>query len=79
MAQVTAEIRSGKSIEALAAEQGVTPEQLFSLELQAYQVADDQMVTIGCMNQYTANMDVERYREGGAAQLNYDFTFLFTR
>ncbi|HLW00019.1 MAG TPA: hypothetical protein VKT82_15220 [Ktedonobacterales bacterium] len=76
--QVTAELRSGKPIKDLAAEQGVAPDQLFSLELHAYQVADDQMVTIGCMNQYAANQDVERYRESGAAQLNYDFTFLFT-
>jgi hypothetical protein len=76
--QVTTAIRSGKPIEDLAAEQGVSPDQLFSMELHAYQVADDSMVTYGCMNQYSANLDVQRYRDGGATQLNYDFTFLFT-
>lgn len=78
VAQVNATIHAGKSIQGLAAEQGVSPGQLFSLELHAYQVADDLMVTYGCMNQYSANLDVQRYQEGGAAQLNYDFTFLFT-
>lgn len=78
VAQVTSAIHSGKPIQDLAAEQGVSPDQLFSLELHAYQVADDSMVTYGCMNQYSANLDVQRYRDGGAAQLNYDFTFLFT-
>ena len=61
VAQVTAEIRSGKPIEDLAAEQGVSPDQLFSMELHAYQVADNSMVTYGCMNQYSANLDIQRY------------------
>jgi hypothetical protein len=78
VAQVTAEIRSGKPIKDLATEQGISSDQLFLLELHAYQVADDSMVTYGCMNQYSANLDVQRYRDAGAAQLNYDFTFLFT-
>jgi hypothetical protein len=78
VAQVTAEIRSGKPIQDVAAEQGISADQLFSLELHAYQVADNLMVTIGCSNQYSANLDVQRYRNAGAAQLNYDFTFLFS-
>ena len=76
--QVTNELKAGKSLTELAAEQGIASNQLFTLELHAYQVADDSMVTIGCMNQYSANLDVQRYRNAGAAQLNYDFTFLFT-
>jgi hypothetical protein len=78
VAQVTADIRSGKPIQEVAAEQGISAHQLFSLELHAYQVADDLMVTIGCSNQYSANLDVQRYQDAGATQLNYDFTFLFT-
>lgn len=77
VAQVTVDIRSGKPIQEVAAAQGISADQLFSLELHAYQVADDSMVTIGCSNQYSANLDVQRYREAGATQLNYDFTFLF--
>ena len=78
VAQVTNELKAGKPVTDLATEQGISSNQLFTLELRAYQVADDLMVTIGCMNQYSANLDVQRYRDGGATQLNYDFTFLFT-
>jgi cytoskeletal protein RodZ len=76
--QVTTAIHSGKPIQNLAAEQGISSDQLFTLELHAYQIADNSMVTYGCMNQYSADLDVKRYRDAGPANLNYDFTFLFT-
>jgi hypothetical protein len=75
--QVAAEIRSGKKIADVAAEQGVSPDQLFSLEIQAYQSADNWLISIGCMNTYAANRDVQSYRDTGASQVNDTFTYMF--
>jgi hypothetical protein len=75
--QVAAEIRSGKKIADVAAEQGVSPDQLFSLEIQAYQSADTWLISIGCMNPYAASRDVQSYRDTGELQVNDTFTYMF--
>jgi hypothetical protein len=75
--QVAAEIRSGKKIADVAAEQRVSPDQLFSLEIQAYQSANNWLISLGCMNTYAANRDVQSYRDTGASQVNATFTYMF--
>ena len=74
VAQVTAQIRAGKSIQDVATAQHISPDQLSGMERYAYKVSDGQMVKGGCMSQATAT----KHPHESASALNHDFTLLFS-
>ena len=74
VAQVTAQIQAGKSIQDVAATQNVSPDQLSGLERYAYKVTDVQLVHGGCMSK-----DIQKKHPfESASDLNHDFTLLFS-
>jgi hypothetical protein len=75
VAQVTAQIRAGTSIQDVAAAQHVSPDQLSGMERFAYKVSDVQLVHGGCMSQDIA----EKHLHESASNLNHDFTLLFAQ
>jgi len=74
VAQVTAQIRAGKTLQDVAAAQNISADQLFDLERFAYKVIDGQLVQGGCMSQ---DIPHQQFNES-ASDLNHDFTRLFS-
>ena len=74
VAQVTTQVRAGKSIQDVATAQHISPQQLSGIERYAYKVSDVQLVKGGCMSQATAT----KHPHESASALNHDFTLLFS-
>lgn len=75
--QVTAQVSGGKQITDVAAAQGVSPDQLHTIELDAYQAAFDQAVQQGVYTQSEAVGYMNNYRQRDPGRLNDEVTFLF--
>ena len=77
VAQVKAQIKGGKSIQDVARAQGISAQQLQSIETNALQAANNQMVTLKCTSQAQANANVQYYVSKGAQYMNDRFTYWF--
>jgi hypothetical protein len=75
--QVTSEISAGKQITDVAAAQGISNDQLHTIELNAYQTAFNQAVQNGTYTQDQANTYMENYRQRDPGRLNDNITLLF--
>ena len=75
--QVTSEVSSGKQITDVAAAQGISSDQLHTIELNAYQTAFNQAVQNGTYTQDQANTYMENYRQRDPGRLNDGITLLF--
>lgn len=75
--QVGAKLQAGFDIASIAAQQGVTPDQLYQMELTAHQTMLTQMVHDGRITQQDADhyMDVER--TASRSELNSTARFMF--
>jgi len=77
VAQVTARIKGGKSIQDVASEQGISAQQLQSIEISALHAANNQMVAMQCESQANANANVQYYVNKGPQDMNDRFTHWF--
>jgi hypothetical protein len=77
VAQVKAQIKGGKSIQDVASEQGISAQQLQSIEISALQAANNQMVAMKCERQADADASVQYYINKGAQDMNDRFTYWF--
>jgi hypothetical protein len=75
--RVTSEVSSGKQIADVAAAQGISRNQLHTIELNAYQAAFNQAVQNGTYTLDQANTYMENYRQRDPAKLNGTVTALF--
>jgi hypothetical protein len=75
--RVSTEVQSGKQITDVAAEQGISNDQLHTIEINAYQAAFDQAVQDGTYTQDQANTYMASYRQRDPTQLNATVTTLF--
>ena len=75
--QVTVEVSAGKQIADVAVAQGISTNQLHTLELNAYQTAFDQAVHNGTYTQNQAHVYMENYQQRNPGQLNDNVTALF--
>lgn len=72
VAQVKAKLRTGQHIQDIAAAQGVSLEQLHTIEINAFQAADNEMVRHGFTTQANIGYDMQRWRQEETMQLNAD-------
>jgi hypothetical protein len=77
VAQVKAQIKGGKSIQDVASEQGISAEQLQSIETSALRAANNQMVSMQCESQAKADANVQGYINKGPQDMNNHFTDWF--
>src|SRR5262249_48947631 len=77
VAQVKAQIKGGKSIQDVASAQGISAQQLQSIETSALQAANNQMVAMKCEPQAQANANVQYYVNKGPQDMNDRFTHWF--
>ncbi len=76
-AQIVAKLRAGFDISAIAAQQGITPDQLQQLEMTAHQTMLTQMVHSGQITQQDADHYMDEERAATQAELNTTAKFLF--
>lgn len=76
---VKAQIRARKRIQDIAAAQGISQQQLHTIEVNALQAANNQMVRMKCQTQSQANANVQSYVERGPQDMNDRFTYWFTQ
>jgi hypothetical protein len=76
VAQVESQVRSGKTIAQVASAQGISPQQLRTIELHALQAANDQWVRLGCITQQDAASNMQR-DTGAADYMDAEFTDWF--
>jgi hypothetical protein len=79
VAQVKAGIRSdpGEGLFGVATAQGVSPDQLYNIEIEAHTVASARMVASGVWTQQQADATVQYWQERGAKALGSDMTDWF--
>jgi hypothetical protein len=75
VAQLQAQVRARKSIQAVAAARHISPRQLHTIEVRALYATYDAMVRIGCFARGEADGWVQYYVAKGAADLNGRFTW----
>jgi len=76
VAEVTAQIRAGKSLQDVAATQNVSADQLVQLEHFALKVTYGPLVENHCMS--PEDIQHNKYVNDSDADLNHDFTLLFS-
>ena len=79
VSQVQGKIRTGKTIQDVASEQGFTQAQLHTFELHAYQVGNEQWKGQGCLTQQDFVSNQQRYSSETPQMLNDDFTSQFAQ
>jgi hypothetical protein len=79
VAQVKAGIHAdpGEGLFGVATAHGVSPDQLYTIEITAHETASAQMVASGVWTQAQANATVQYWRERGAKALGSDMTTWF--
>src|SRR5262249_9029949 len=60
VAQVQTQVRAGKTMAQIAADQGLTSEQLRALEIHALQVANARWLQMGCITQQQVDSNMQR-------------------
>jgi len=75
--QITSQMVTGKQITDVALAQGISSDQLHTIELNAYQAAFQQAVQNGTYTQDQANTYLANYRQRSPEQLNESVTLLF--
>ncbi|BCL77615.1 hypothetical protein ccbrp13_00800 [Ktedonobacteria bacterium brp13] len=75
--QVTAQVSGGKQSTDVATAQGISANQLHTIELNAYQAAFDQAVQQGVYTQSQAVSYMDSYRQRDPGRHNDNVTFLF--
>lgn len=75
--QVKTKLQTGLHIQDVAAAQGISQVQLHSLEIGAFQAADNEMVRRGFTTQPNISYDMQRWMQEGPMQLNGDVTNFF--
>jgi hypothetical protein len=80
VAQVKAGIRAdpGEGLFGVATAQGVSPDQLYSIEINAHTVASAQMVANGVWTQQQADATIQYWQGRDAKSLGSDMTDWFT-
>ena len=76
VAQVQTQVRAGKTMAQIAAAQGLTPEQLRTLEIHALQVANARWLQMGCITQQDVDSNMQR-DVGSPAFMDEEFTDIF--
>ena len=74
--QIKTQIAAGKTIARVATAQGITPQQLHSIELNALQTANNRWLSMGCITQQDV-ADNMRRDTGTSDYMNSEFTDWF--
>jgi hypothetical protein len=77
VAQVKAQIKGDKSIQDVASTQGISADQLQSIETSALRAANDQMVAMKCESQANADASIQDSINKGPQDMNKRFTDWF--
>jgi hypothetical protein len=76
VAQVQVRVLAGKTITQIATEQGLTPDQLYNVEIQALHFANDHWLSMGCITQQDVQDNMRR-DTGSPAYMDEEFTNWF--
>src|SRR5262249_386975 len=71
--QVKTQVQAGKTIAQIAAAQGITQDELRSLEIHALQVANARWLQMGCITQQDVDSNMQR-DVGSPAYMDTEFT-----
>ena len=78
VAQIKTQVHAGKTIQEIAAAQGISQDQLHTIEVQALQAAYTKFVSMGCYTQSEADAGFRQDSGETPTQLNSDFTRYFS-
>ncbi|HEX6483581.1 MAG TPA: hypothetical protein VF043_32445 [Ktedonobacteraceae bacterium] len=78
VAQIKTQVLAGKTIQGIAAAQGISQNQLHTIEVQALRAAYDKFVSMGCYTQQEADAGFRQDSGETPTQLNSDFTRYFS-
>jgi hypothetical protein len=78
VAQIKTQVLARKTIQDIAAVQGISQDQLHTIEVQALRAAYDKYVSMGCYTRQEADAGFRQDSEETPTQLNTDFTRYFS-
>jgi len=78
VAQIKTQVRAGKTIQDIAAAQGISQNQLHTIEVQALRAAYNKFVSMGCYTKPEADAGFRQDSGETPTQLNSDFTRYFS-
>lgn len=78
VAQIKTQVLAGKTIQDIAAAQGISQNQLHTIEVQALRAAYNKFVSMGCYTRQEADAGFRQDSRETPTQLNTDFTRYFS-